>query len=114
MKLFSFEKLKVLQKARKLSVLLYKATETFPDEEKFGPISQMRPCSVSISSNSAEGTGSHSSKDKARIPEIAFGSTLELWNQCSLSNDLEFLSNDSHKKNKGRYQRNNSNVRWAI
>lgn len=51
MKLFSFEKLKVWQKARQLSIIIYKSTKAFPDEEKFGLVSQMRRCSVSISSN---------------------------------------------------------------
>lgn len=97
MKLFSFEKLKVWQKARQLSVLIYNSTKTFPDNERFGLISQMRRCSVSISSNIAEGTGRHSSKDKARYTEIAFGSALELLNQAILSNDLELLSGDSYK-----------------
>ena len=92
MKLFSFEKLNVWQKSRELSIKIYKTTKLFPIEEKFGLISQMRRCSVSISSNIAEGTGRHSSKDKARFTEIAFSSALELLNQCILSNDLEFLS----------------------
>lgn len=95
-KLFSFEKLKVWQKARQLSVVIYKSTKEFPDAEKFGLISQMRRCSVSISSNIAEGTGRHSSKDKARFTEIAFGSALELLNQCVLSNDLMFLSDENY------------------
>lgn len=98
MKLFSFEKLKVWQKARQLSILIYKSTKVFPDEEKFGLISQMRRCSVSISSNIAEGTGRHSPKDRARFTEIAFGSSLELLNQSILSNDLEFLSDEDYHK----------------
>jgi len=98
MKLFSFEKLKVGQKARQLSILIYKSTKTFPDEERYGLISQMRRCSVSISSNIAEGTGRHSSKDRARFTEIAFSSALELLNQSILSNDLEFLPDEHYLK----------------
>lgn len=95
-KLFSFEKLKVWQKARQLSVLIYSSTKTFPDNERFGLISQMRRSSVSISSNIADGTGRRSPKDKARFTEIAFGSALELLNQAILSNDLELLSDDNY------------------
>ena len=97
MKPFSFEKLNVWQKARQLSKIVYKITKTFPDSERFGLISQMRRSSISISSNIAEGTGRHSSKDKARFTEIAFGSTLELLNQSILSNDLKFLSDENYK-----------------
>ncbi len=98
MKIFSFEKLNVWQKARQLAVLIYKSTKAFPEDERFGLISQMRRCSVSISSNIAEGTGRHSPKDKARFTEIAFGSALELLNQAVLSNDLEFLSDNLYQK----------------
>lgn len=97
MKIFSFEKLKVWQKARNLSVMIYKVTKLFPDEERFGLISQMRRCTISIFSNIAEGTGRHTAKDKARFTEIAYGSALELLNQIIVSNDLEFITNDNYE-----------------
>ncbi len=96
MKIFSFEKLNVWQKARKLSVIIYKETKLFPEDERFGLISQMRRCTISISSNIAEGTGRQSAKDKARFTEIAYGSALELLNQVILSNDLGFLSDENY------------------
>jgi len=98
MKLFSFEKLSVWQKARQLSILIYKSTKFFPEDEKFGLVSKMRRCSISISSNIAEGTGRYSAKDKARFTEIAYGSSLELLNQSIISNDLEFLSDEYYEK----------------
>lgn len=91
MKLFSFEKLVVWQESRQLAVKIYKMTKPFPSDERFGLVSQMRRCAVSISSNIAEGTGRHSNKDKARFTEIAYGSALELLNQAILSHDLEFI-----------------------
>ena len=96
MKVFGFEKLNVWQKSRQISLKIYKATVKFPKEEKFGLTSQMRRAAISISSNIAEGTGRHSQKDRARFTEIAFGSTLELLNQCVLSNDLGFLSEEKY------------------
>jgi len=98
MKIYSFEKLTVWQRARKLSVVIYKTTREFPKEELFGLTSQMRRCAVSISSNIAEGTGRHSAKDKAPFTEIAYGSALELLNQMILSNDLEFISNERYNE----------------
>lgn len=95
MKIFGFEKLKVWQKARQLSVVIYRLTATYPSEEKFGLISQMRRCSVSIASNIAEGSGRHSPKDKARFTEIAYSSELELLNQAIVSNDLEYMKEQS-------------------
>lgn len=98
MRIFSFEKLIVWQKARQLSIKIYKSTKHFPSEEKFGITSQMRRASISISSNIAEGSGRHSSKEKARFTEIAYGSTLELLNQYILSNDLEFLVDEIYQE----------------
>ena len=98
MKIFSFEKLIVWQKTRELSKVIYKTTKNFPEDERFGLISQMRRCSISISSNIAEGTGRHSNKDKARFTEIAYGSALELLNQAILSNDLDFLPDQDYKE----------------
>lgn len=95
MKEFSFEKLIVWQKSKDLSISIYKVTTKFPNEEKFGLISQLRRCAISVASNLAEGSGRHSNKDKARFSEIAFGSLLELLNQLIISNELKFLSNET-------------------
>ena len=96
MKIYSFENSLVWQKSIKLNVMIYQFTKTFPKEEMFGLITQMRRSSVSISSNIAEGSGRHSAKDKARFTEIADGSALELLNQTIISKDLNYLSNENY------------------
>ena len=96
MKIYSFEKLTVWQKSKNLSVFIYKITRTFPKEELFGLVSQMRRCSVSISSNIAEGSGRHTQKDKARFTEIAYGSALELLNQTIICKELEFIPDEEY------------------
>lgn len=57
------EKLEVWQRAIDLVVRIYKMTESFPKEEKFGLISQVRRAAVSIPANIAEGAARHSSKE---------------------------------------------------
>lgn len=96
MRKFSFEKLLVWDKARNLSKIVYSITRTFPSEEQFGLISQMRRASISISSNIAEGSGRHSYKEKARFTEIAYSSALELMNQTILATDLKLITNENH------------------
>lgn len=91
MRIFSFEKLIAWQKGRELSILIYKTTKLFPKDEAFGLTSQMRRCSISIASNLAEGSGRNSMKDKARFSEIAYSSSLELFNQVILSRDFEYF-----------------------
>lgn len=91
MRLYSFEKLDVWQKARKLTVDIYQATKQFPKEELFGLTSQIRRATISISSNIAEGSSRNSGKEQARYIEIAYGSLLEVLNQLILACDLEYI-----------------------
>mgnify|MGYP003574013016 CR=1 FL=1 len=97
MHVYSFEKLEVWKEAIQLAVKTYKITDLFPTEEKFGLISQMRRCSVSVSSNIAEGTSRMTNKDKAHFMTMAYGSTLELLNQVIISKELGFISEENYK-----------------
>lgn len=67
MKVYSFEKLECWQHARQLAVWTYQATKSFPAEEKFGMVSQMRRAAVSIASNIAEGTSRKTVKDLTAV-----------------------------------------------
>lgn len=63
-------------------------TENFPDNERFGFISQMNRCAVSIPSNIAEGSGRTSEKEFVRFLRIAISSSYELETQLILTQDL--------------------------
>jgi four helix bundle protein len=52
-----FEDLKIWQKAHSLALEIYKISYRFPEEEKFGLVSQIRRSSLSIGANIAEGYG---------------------------------------------------------
>ena len=90
---YSFEKLEVWKLSRQLVKNIYELTTTFPVEEKFGLISQLRRSSVSISSNLAEGSSRKSLKEQAHFTQIAYGSLMEILNQLILSVDLGFMTN---------------------
>ncbi len=94
--MFGFEKLDVWQKAIELSDFVYKVTRDFPDDERFGLTSQMRRCSVSISSNIAEGSGRDSKADFARFVAISYGSLMETVSQSKIALRQGFLSEASH------------------
>ena len=94
MKTYSFENLDVWQCSRKFAVAVYSITKTYPAEEKFGLVSQMRRAAISISSNLAEGSAKHTGKEKARFTETAFSSLMEVLNQIILSFDLEFMKEE--------------------
>ena len=91
MKIYSFEKLECWQHARRLAVWVFANTQSFPTEEKFGLISQMRRAAISIASNIAEGTSRKTFKDQSHFSTIAYSSTIELLNDLIISTDLKFL-----------------------
>ncbi len=97
MHVYSFEKLEVWNESIKLDTTIYNCTKKLPTGEKFGLISQMRRCSVSISSNIAEGTARLTNKDKAHFMTIAYSSALELLNQVVISKELKFISKENYK-----------------
>ena len=74
--------------------LVYRITADFPESEKFGLVSQMRRCAVSIPSNIAEGAARDSSREFVRFLTIAIGSLAELETQLFISSELGF-STDS-------------------
>jgi four helix bundle protein len=88
----TFRDLTTWQDAKKLVVAIYEATATFPTEEKFGLISQMRRSAVSIAGNIAEGFGRISIKEKLNFYNQAHGSLTELQSHLSISMDLKFIS----------------------
>ncbi|PRP66817.1 four helix bundle protein [Nonlabens agnitus] len=90
-----FEKLKIWQKAMDLVLDVYKATEQFPKEEKYGLISQMRRSAVSIPSNIAEGSGRNSNQQFNYFLAIASGSTSELITQTFLSEKLKLINEET-------------------
>jgi len=89
---FGFEKLEVWQKAIALAKLVYSATATFPHEERFGLVSQMRRAAVSVSANIAEGNSRLSRIEQARFIEMGFGSLMELVSEAKVAEQQGFLS----------------------
>jgi len=98
MRLFSFEKLEVWKASRKLVKNIYTISSIFPNEEKFGLVSQIRRAAVSVSSNIAEGNSRKSFIEQARFTEIAYGSLLEVLSQLILAYDLKFIEKGELEK----------------
>ncbi len=88
--LHSYKDLEVWKLSIDLVELVYDYTNGFPAEEKFGLISQMRRCSISIPSNIAEGRRRGSRQDYRRFILIAYGSGAELETQLIISQRLKF------------------------
>lgn len=86
-----FRDLQVWQKARVLCVDLYKITNGFPSDEKFGIVLQIRRAAISVPSNIAEGHGRSSKEDFRRFLFMSLGSLRELESLAEISSDLGYL-----------------------
>jgi four helix bundle protein len=96
--LFAFEKLDVWQLAKDFAVNLYKITNEFPREERFGLVSQMNRAAVSVASNIAEGSSRTSRKDRAHFYQIAFSSLMEVTSQLAIVKELGFIYEQEHER----------------
>jgi four helix bundle protein len=88
---FGFEKLLVWKKAVAFARTIYATTKTFPRDEVFGLVSQLKRASVSVAANIAEGASRSSGKDRARFAEMAFGSLNEIATLLYIASGEEFI-----------------------
>jgi four helix bundle protein len=86
----SFEDLVVWQKAHRFVLAIYDYTATFPKQEMYGLVSQLRRAAVSIPANIAEGFKKRGRADKVRFMNIAQGSAEECRYYLILSTDLHY------------------------
>ena len=63
----TYEELIVWQKAHQMVLQIYKFTLSFPDNEKYGLVSQIRRAAVSVPANIAEGYKRRTKPDKRRL-----------------------------------------------
>jgi len=89
-----FRKWDIWKESKKLVTEIYTVTRNFPDEEKFGLISQLRRATVSIPTNISEGAGRNSEKELLHFLHISQGSCFEVETLLDLSEDLNFINSE--------------------
>ena len=97
-KALKFQDLDVWKKAHKLVLRIYGITRSFPNDEKFGLISQMRRAAVSIAANIVEGFKKRTLKDKSNYYNIAQGSREEVRYYLILAKDLGYTADNQNLK----------------
>lgn len=71
-------KLDVYQFSQELALECYRITKSFPSDEKFAMIQQIRRAALSVHLNIAEGSSRKSDAERKRYFEIARGSVIEI------------------------------------
>lgn len=94
----TYRDLDVWKKARSLVKEVYLVTRSFPKDEMYGLMSQMRRCTVSIPSNIAEGYGRQFKKETVQFLHIARGSLFELETQLFIASDLSYIDEECLEK----------------
>lgn len=96
-KIKTFTDLDAWKEGHKLVLEIYMVTKEFPKDEMFGLVNQLRRCSVSVTSNIAEGFSRRSYKEKVQFYSVALGSTTELQNQILISRDVGYINHGKFK-----------------
>jgi len=94
----AFRKLIVWQRAHELTLMIYKATEKFPQHEMFGLTSQIRRSSVSVEANIAEGYALGTGPNYIRHLNISVGSLAESESHIEIAHDLGYIPDTIYEK----------------
>ena|SRR5215510_2020609 len=97
----SYRDLETWQKAIELVEEVYEETRSFPKEEIYGLVSQMRRAAVSVASNIAEGQGRDSTNEFLRHLSIDYGSLCELQTQMIISHRLSYFNQQTYERLEG-------------
>src|SRR3989442_14289688 len=89
------QKLEAWSKAVELVTDIYRSTERFPKEERYGLTSQIRRAAISIPANIAEGAGRRSKKEFVHFLSNSQGSASELETELIIANRLGYLDETS-------------------
>ena len=92
--LATHKELNIWKEGIRLVTKIYEISRSFPEEEKYGLVSQLRRSAISIPSNIAEGAARKNDKELIQSLHISLGSLSELDTQLIISNELGYLEHD--------------------
>ena len=94
-----YGKLQIYERSYKAGLAVYRMTEAYPKEERYGMVDQMRRASVSIPMNIAEGYAKRESQSEfKRFLLMAIGSSNEMSVLIAYSKDLGYISEEQYEK----------------
>jgi four helix bundle protein len=88
----SYRDLNVWQLAMTLVVEVYRVSDLFPRDERFGLTSQLRRAAVSIAANIAEGQSRASISEYRHFISIARGGAAEVETELQIAERLRYVS----------------------
>ncbi len=89
-----YERFAAWQRCHELVLAIYRVTQSFPKDERYGLTSQARRAAFSAAANIAEGSAKRGRREFLRYLDITLGSLSELSYALRVANDLNFVSAD--------------------
>ena len=96
----SHKDLKVWQESMDLVTEIYRISDFFPENGKFGLTSQIRRCAISIPSNIAEGCARKGNRELLQFLYVSLGSLAELETQYEIAQNLKYIKESEEIRNK--------------
>lgn len=93
-----FTDLEAWKICHKLVLLIYILTKSFPVQERFGIVDQLRRAASSVTANIAEGWGRYHFPDKIRFYHQARGSLMEVQNFLILAQDIKYITSKDYQE----------------
>jgi len=100
----SFRDLKIWQNGYGLLMEIYRITAEYPEEEKYGLISDTRRSANSVIANIAEAHGRYYFADKSRVLYQSRGETEEIRSHLSVAQGLGYIDKNTFERLDSAYE----------
>lgn len=90
----NYKELNVWKNSISLAKDVFQLVKKFPKDEKYSTVDQIKRCTISISSNIAEGSGRNSEKEFIHFLSISYGSSCELDSLLIVCKEVNYISED--------------------
>lgn len=101
----SVEDLDVFKLSHQQALKIYAVTKSFPREETYSLVDQMRRAAISVGMNLMEGAMRLGTKEYRQFVGIARGSAGEVCYQLLLARDLKYISDEAYRELRTDYDR---------
>ena len=91
----AYERFKAWRVTHELALEIYRATDHWPKDERYGLTSQLRRAALSAPTNIAEGAAKRGRREFRRFLDIALGSLSEVSYLLRFSRDRELLTHQA-------------------
>lgn len=95
---FRFEQLEIWQDARIFVNKIYVLTRSFPSDERYGLVDQLRRAGVSVALNIAEGTNRKTVKDRRHFFQMSITSVDEVVTALYIALDQKYITSSKFEE----------------